>query len=206
MTKGRPSTYRKGPDIGSKAPRTQQRYRELLRGQQKLDTFFQPAQARRSPVPPSESDDDLMLSTSLDTFNTNSESTGPPADLGEAEEPDSDVHLSALSTDHEATLATDQQGEAEEEGWEDELDTRVLQAERDIRDWATLREQINDDLRNTKNLPQRHINQLLIIRNSSAQRAFPHQSQCGDCTPVARVRGNLLCMPSSCPCTPLPNL
>ena len=75
------------------------------------------------------------------------------------------MHLSALSTGHEAMLATDQQGEVEEEGWEDELDTRVLQAERDIRDWATLREQINDDLRNTKNLPQHQMNQLLIIHN-----------------------------------------
>ena len=50
------------------------------------------------------------------------------------------------------------------------MDTRVLQAERDIRDWATLREQINNDLRNTKNLPQRHINQLLIIRNFATLR------------------------------------
>ena len=56
-TKGQPSTYRKGPDVGSKAPRTQQRYRQLLRGQQKLDNFFQPTQAQYSPAQPSDSDD-----------------------------------------------------------------------------------------------------------------------------------------------------
>ena len=171
MTKGRPSTYRKGPDIGSRAPRTQRRYRELLRGQQKLDTFFQPV--RHSPVQPSDSDDDHLLSTSLDGLNTDSESTGPPVDLGEVEDADSDKHLSTPPADHEATPATDQQGsesEAEEEGWEDELDTRVLRAEPDIHDWATLRERINNDLRNTKNLPQRHINQLLIIRNFATLR------------------------------------
>ena len=108
---------------------------------------------------------------SVDAPNTDSESTGLPADFGKVEELDSDMHPSTmtLSTDHDATLATDQQGSEdeaeEEEGWEDKLDTRVLQAKCDIRDWATLREQINDDLRNTKNLPQRHINQLLIICN-----------------------------------------
>ena len=105
-------------------------------------------------MPPSESDDNVLLSALLNTLDTDSESTGPPADLGEVEELDSDMRSpSTLSAHHEATPATDQQDSEdeaeEEEGWEDELDTRVLQAEHDIRDWATLREQINHDLRNT---------------------------------------------------------
>ena len=67
-----------------------------------------PAQARRSPVPPSESYDDVLLSALLNTLDTDSESTGPPADFGEVEELDSDMRSpSTLSADHEATPATD---------------------------------------------------------------------------------------------------
>ena len=52
-----------------------------------------------------------------------------------------------------------------DDDWEDELDMRVLQPKSQIRDWVALREQINDDIKTTKTLPQRQLNQLLIIRN-----------------------------------------
>jgi hypothetical protein len=55
--------------------------------------------------------------------------------------------------------------DVEEEAWEEELDVHVLPAKSETQDWAALRQQINKDLKLSKALPQRQINQLLIIRN-----------------------------------------
>jgi hypothetical protein len=52
-----------------------------------------------------------------------------------------------------------------DDDWEDELDMRVLQPKSQICDWVALHEQINDDIKMIKTLPQRQLNQLLIIRN-----------------------------------------
>ena len=45
LARPRPRFYKKGPDVGSKADRTQRRYKDLLTGQQMLEDFgFMPAE------------------------------------------------------------------------------------------------------------------------------------------------------------------
>ena len=56
------------------------------------------------------------------------------------------------------------------EGWEQELDS-AIKSSTEIRDWGTLREQIQQDLKQgQKTLPLAHLNQLMILSNFATLR------------------------------------
>ena len=116
--------------------------------------------------------------TKLDRFGFKLKPRQPePIPVHLSSSPESIVAASAGEENEETTDDTDSESEGEEmvsatpvndnaeEDWEEELDTRVLQPEHEIQDWAALREQINKDLKKTSALSRSQINQLLIIRN-----------------------------------------
>ena len=69
-------------------------------------------------------------------------------------------------SDGEALTQAGDEGETVGEDWEDELEDTFQGAAAVIKDWKTLREQINTDLKNKhKTLPLSQINQLMILSN-----------------------------------------
>ncbi|CDO77934.1 hypothetical protein BN946_scf184610.g1 [Trametes cinnabarina] len=175
----RPQEYKKGPDIGSKAPCTQRRYRRLLQGQTNLNAFvtFTARETNRQSSPGvSESGDGnvgleaevgveaaRMASLSQEAASSDSPAEFTPPAEGRA--------ASLGSADSNAGAVTDGDGN-EEDGWESEEDNlEEMGGGAEIRGWKELREQVKVDLKKkSPPLSLAQTNQLIIIRNFATLR------------------------------------
>jgi hypothetical protein len=83
----------------------------------------------------------------------------------------SNSSVSYNSTSNPAEFEEESMDEEDEEEWEEELDAAIMGCGGEIRDWATLRHQIKEDLRKQqKSLPLSSVNQLLILSNFATLR------------------------------------
>ena len=100
------------------------------------------------------------------------------SDSGNLRERESSPDIADSEDDSEGNLEVDlEQNEEEEsldtdrEAWEDELELGIQGAKADIKDWATLRKQVKNDLKkNGKKMSVSKINQLMIISNFATLR------------------------------------
>ncbi|KAG1867444.1 hypothetical protein C8R48DRAFT_771937 [Suillus tomentosus] len=142
---GCPNHYKKGPDVGSKSARTQQRYKQLLQNQKLLTSlgFTVQPKSYQSAQTTSTTEESLPCHDSEPVLD--SEENGLDAD--------SDIISSVSETPAPDSAFSTGLAHNAEEAWEEELEERE-QAGVDIRGWDELREQIKKDLtRGGKTLP-----------------------------------------------------
>lgn len=187
----RPKTYHKGPDVMSKSKCAVEQHKKEWATQLTLDSFLA---VRGSPMPspissraastqatiPSDWSQSSPGSphhsvTDLTGINTEPESlipqTRPASALSSSADHSGDSDDSYDSTHSDPLEDGDKAVEIEEwveedgEDWENELEESV-QGPVAIRDWKTLREKINGELKtNRKTLLLGHIDQFLILCN-----------------------------------------
>ena len=168
----------------SKSKRTQQRYHKSWKGQTSLDSFR--FQQKAHPVAPevlSTSSSDALVHCELaepEPPKPSSPSTILPCTRSVStqmmSDPDSDLIDGSESDDSDRVTtnnganAAEDMDENDAEEWEQELDS-TLTSNSEIRDWRTLRDQIQRDLHaGEKILPLSRINQLLILSNFATLR------------------------------------
>jgi hypothetical protein len=192
LTGERPKTYAKGPDTQSKSKRTQERYKKQNRDQTSLTGLFG---FTRTPASPS------IHTPSVQVPLTNIEHIAPSPPIASTSEaqppvPETDVLppsgsrarsasvLSDPSTDAgdcddpiiladvgEVDEVEDQMPEAEEEGYESDLEEAIQGPKNTVKNWSELRQQIKAHLaKHSKKLPLPKINQYLIISNFATLR------------------------------------
>ncbi|KAI0676399.1 hypothetical protein C8Q78DRAFT_17309 [Trametes maxima] len=179
---GRPKEYAKGPDILSKAPRTQRRYRKLLEGQTKLNGFVSiTPRVRREAADSEPAHRDDSSHENLEPELVTDGMGGHDPGLGAL--PSDTIPANAVIDSEQQSPGTDEEDEWEAdeelEGLEDvddciEMEAGINEAMRggvSVKTWKELLDQIKKDLKkDSQKMTLAQINQLNVLRAFSILR------------------------------------
>jgi hypothetical protein len=147
----------------SKSERTRRRHKRAWKGQTTLDSYIFKKDRPTLNLPQSATP--LIHSEDTTNDDTNSLSSSSAREDSSAALDMADIADLSATEAEEELMDND-----EREDWEEELDV-AIKGRNEIRDWQTLRNQINDDLKKHQaSLPLTRINQLVILRNFATLR------------------------------------